>query len=238
VSQRPQNSGDRLAREGSEDSQSPAPGPAQVGNQAQRRSILQFNRGRFLLRSNGRVPVLPRRLSRRLRLPQDVEVVDPRFLSYSHRYLLQAVLATLAMLVVLLFIDSVADVALAAGLGSSVVILFLHPSASAARPRSLIGGHVLALAVGIGCSLLIFSGAAAGVIAASRILSDLSLAASLGLVILIMAITNTEHPPAAGTVLGISMQPLDPVRLAVFLGAIVLLALIQWVLRPRIQDLI
>jgi len=182
--------------------------------------------------------VLPHRLSQRLHLPEEVEVVDPRFLGYSHHYLVQAVLATLAMLVILLFVDSIADAALAAGLGSSVVILFLHPSAPAARPRSLIGGHLLALAVGIGGSVLVFGSPAAATIAASRLFSDLSLASSVGVVILLMAVTNTEHPPAAGTVLGIAMQPLEPVRVVVFILAIVLLALIQLVLRPRIRDLI
>lgn len=238
MSRRPRQKRDRAARQGPEEDQSLGAGPTPPEDRAQRSSILQFRGGRFLLKSNGRVPVLPRRLSRRLRLPQDVEVVDPRFLHYSHRYLLQAVLATIAMLVILLFVDSIADIALAAGLGSSVVILFLHPSAAAARPRSLIGGHALALAVGIGCSALVFSGSSADVINTSRVLSDLSIAVSLGLVILVMAITNTEHPPAAGTVLGITMQPLDPVRLMVFLGAIFLLVLIQWVLRSRIHDLI
>lgn len=191
-----------------------------------------------LFSSDGKLHVLPHRLSERLHLPEDVELIDPRFRRYSHSYLVQAFLATMTMLVILLFVDSLADAALAAGLGSSVVILFVHPSASAAKARSVIGGHTLALLVGVGCSLLIFDSSLGEFIAQNRLFSDSALAIAVGLVILIMAVTNTEHPPAAATVLGIAIQPLDPLRVAVFISAIILLALIHFLFKSRLQDLI
>lgn len=191
-----------------------------------------------LISSDGRLHVLPHRLSEQLHLPEDVEVVDPRFRRYWHSYLVQAILATVTMLFILLFVDSLADAALAAGLGSSVVILYVHPSASAARARSVIGGHTLALLVGMGFSLLFFQSSAGEFIAQNNFVFDLALATSVGLVILIMAVTNTEHPPAAATVLGMAIQPLDPLRTAVFIAAIILLALIHFVFKSRLQDLI
>jgi CBS-domain-containing membrane protein len=181
---------------------------------------------------------LPHEVSERLHLPKEIEVVDPRFRRYWYSYLVQGFLATAAMLVILLFVDSIADAALVAGLGSSVVILFVHPSASAARPRSLIGGHAVGLVVGIGCSLLVFGSPLGDLMEHSRFLSDLSLALSLGLVILIMAVTNTEHPPAAGTVLGMSLQAFDPVTTVVLVVAIIMLSMIQYFLRPHLHDLI
>lgn len=177
-------------------------------------------------------------LSERLHLPEDVKILDPRFRRYSHSYLIQAFLAAVTMLVILLFVDSLADAALAAGLGSSVVILFVHPSSPAAKARSVIGGHTLALLVGVGCSLLFFNSPLVESIGQSSIFSDVGLAASVGLVILIMAVTDTEHPPAAATVLGISMQPLDPFRVAVFIASIVLLAIIHFLLKSHLRDLI
>jgi CBS-domain-containing membrane protein len=191
-----------------------------------------------LLPSDGRVHVLPHRLSKQLHLPEHVEVVDPRFRRYWHSYVVQAVLATVTMLFILLFVDSLADAALAAGLGSSVAILFVHPSASAAKARSVIGGHSLALLFGVGCSLLIFHSSAGEFIAQNQVLSDIALAASVGMVILIMAVTNTEHPPAAATVLGMAIQPIDPLRTAVFIAAIILLALIHLLFKSRLHDLI
>ena len=87
------------------------------------------------LTADGKLHVLPHGLSERLHLPGDVEIIDPRFRRHSHSYLLQAFLATLAMLAILLVVDSLADAVLAAALGSSIVILLVHPSASTARAR-------------------------------------------------------------------------------------------------------
>lgn len=157
--------------------------------------------------TSGRLHILPRRLSQRLHLPEDGQVLDPRFFRYSYSYLLQSGLTALAMLVVLLFVDSLADAALVAGLGSSVLIVFLHPSGPAASPRSSIGGHSLALMVGSVFALLMFSSPVGDFLSQTRWLIDPELALSVGLLILIMAVTNIEHPPAAGTVLGISMRP-------------------------------
>ncbi len=112
----------REAGEGAHREGQPGPtGPVSEGNGEERGSRLR-------LVTSGRLQILPHRLSRRLHLPEDVEVLDPRFFRYSHRYLLQSGLAALAMLAVLLFVDSLADAALVAGLGSSVLIVFLHPS--------------------------------------------------------------------------------------------------------------
>ena len=216
---------------------SEGPGSARVSRNDKPRKVLRFIGGRFVIHSKGKLHVLSREVSERLHLPEDIEVVDPRFRRYWYSYLVQGLLATAAMLIILLFVDSIADAALVAGLGSSVVILFVHPSASAARPRSVVGGHVLGLVVGIGCSLLVFSSPAGGFIEHSRLLSDLSLALSVGMVILVMAITNTEHPPAAGTVLGMSLQAFDPVRTVVFIVAIILLSMMQYMLRSHLHDL-
>ena len=53
-----------------------------------------------------------------------------------------------------------------------------------------------------------------------------------------MAVTDTEHPPAAGTVLGISTRVRDPEIFAILAGAVFLLAVIKRVLRRYLRDLI
>ena len=60
------------------------------------------------------------------------------------------------MLLVLLLVDSVADAVLAAGLGSSAVIIFVHPNSSGAALRHLVGGHLIGLAVGILSAFVLF----------------------------------------------------------------------------------
>ena len=84
-----------------------------------------------------RTNFLSQRFSYVLRSPSRFVIIDPKFSGNSRRYLFQAGLATLAMLALLLFIDSLSQAALAAGLGSSVIILFVHPSSRTATSRSL-----------------------------------------------------------------------------------------------------
>ena len=69
-------------------------------------------------------------------------------------------------------------------------------------------------------------------------LRNLVLAASVGVLIIMMAVTDTEHPPAAGTVLGMSTRTWDPEIFAVIVGAVLLLAAIKRVLRRYLRDLI
>ena len=53
-----------------------------------------------------------------------------------------------------------------------------------------------------------------------------------------MAVTDTEHPTAAGTMLGMSTRTWDPEIFAVIVGAVLLLAVIKRVLRRYLRDLI
>ena len=188
--------------------------------------------------SKGQIRLLPQRLAERLHLPPRVRVVDPQFSQHSHRYLIQAGLAALGMLAILVFVDSLSDAALAAGLGSSVVIVFIHPSSHAAQARSLVGGHGLAILVGSALSLILFAAPVTDFLDDLGLLRDLSLALSVGILILIMAVTDTEHPPAAGTVLGFSTRGWDLSTTVIIIAAVVLLAVIKRLLTPYLRDLI
>ena len=188
--------------------------------------------------SQGHITLLPRRLAESLHLPSRVRVIDPQFSRHSHRYLTQAGLAALGMLAILVFVDSLYYAALAAGLGSSVVIVFIHPSSHAAQARSLIGGHGLAILVGSALSLVLFAAPVAEFLEDVSLVRDLSLAISVGVLILVMAVTDTEHPPAAGTVLGFSTRSWDPSTTVIIIAAVLMLALIKHLLSPYLRDLI
>ncbi len=69
-------------------------------------------------------------------------------------------------------------------------------------------------------------------------LRNLVLAASVGALIIMMAVIDTDHPPAAGTVLGMSTRTWDSEIFAVIVGAVLLLAVIKRVLRRYLRDLI
>jgi len=54
---------------------------------------------------------------------------------------------------------------------------------------------------------------------------------------LLMAITNSEHPPAAGTALGMASREFDILIFLSIIGAVALLAAIKLAIRPYLRDL-
>ena len=87
-------------------------------------------------------------------------------------------------------------------------------------------------------SELRFAGPIGAFLNGAAALRDLTLASSVGMVIIIMAVTDTEHPPAAGTVLGMSIRAWDPLTTLTIVGAVLLLACIKHLLQRYFRDLI
>ena len=143
----------------------------------------------------------------------------------------------MAMLVLLLFFDSLSQAALAAGLGSSVITVFVNPSNRTASYRSVVGGHALALLLGSVFAVLLFAAPVETFLEDLSPVRNLSLAVSVGLLILAMAITDTEHPPAAGTVLGVGTRPWELDTTGIIIGAVLLLAILKYLLRSHLRDL-
>ena len=162
---------------------------------------------------------------------------DPGFVSSPLRFVVQAGLATLVMLAILTFVDSLSTAAISAGLASSVVGVFIAPSNSTARIRSVVGGHGIALLLGSLFSVFLFLTPIETFLGNTEILRLLSLASAVGLSMLLMAMTNTEHPPAAGTALGMASREFDLLIFFSIIGAVALLAVMKLALRPQLRDL-
>lgn len=162
---------------------------------------------------------------------------DPGFVSAPLRFGLQTGLATLAMLAILTFVDSLSTAAIAAGLASSVVGIFIAPSNLTARIRSVAGGHGVALVLGSMFSAILFLAPVEIFLQDRSIVLHFSLALAVGGSMLLMAITNTEHPPAAGTALGMASREFDVLIFFSIIGAVGLLAILKLVLRPYLRDL-
>ena len=162
---------------------------------------------------------------------------DPGFASLPWQFAVQAVLATVVMLAILAFVHSLSSAAIAAGLASSVVGIFIAPSNRTARVRSVVGGHGVALVLGSAFSVLLFLGPVEGFVSDSSIMLNLSLAIAVGLAMLLMAFTNTEHPPTAGTALGMATREFDILIFLSIIGAVTLLAVMKLAIRPYLRDL-
>ena len=163
--------------------------------------------------------------------------LDPGFAGAPLRFAIQAGVAALVMLAILAFVHSLSSAAIAAGLASSVVGIFINPSNPTAKVRSVIGGHWVALALGSMFSVILFLGPVETYLADRTFLLNLSLAVAVGLAMLFMAITNTEHPPAAGTAIGMATREFDILIFLSIIGAVVMLAMIKLAFRPHLRDL-
>ena len=163
--------------------------------------------------------------------------LDPGFAAHPGQFVSQSVLATLALLAVLLFADSLSSAAIAAGLASSVVIIFINPSNRTARIRSVVGGHGVALALGSIFSIILFVGPVEGFLDTASWVRVLSYALVVGLGLLVMAVTNTEHPPAAGIAIGMASREWDWAVFGSIIVAVIVLAALKLVIRSRLQDL-
>ncbi|MFZ9010736.1 MAG: HPP family protein, partial [Anaerohalosphaeraceae bacterium] len=112
-------------------------------------------------------------------------------------YVFQSLLATVSLFCVLIFLEQGEEV-IVASLGATAFVVFALPNNISAQPRNVIGGDIVGLICGCTGFWILsampdsdFFVAEAGVHAFV-----------VGMAMFIMVVTNTEHPPAAGTALG------------------------------------
>jgi len=167
-----------------------------------------------------------------------MKVFDEKFGRNKVRYILQCILATLAVFIVLLILDVVSNAAIIVALGASSFIVFTMPEAQASRPRFLIGGYLVGIAAGCLCHYL----SLVPLLRQLPIIQEFSYvvfgAMSVGLAIFVMVITNTEHPPAASLALGFVLNEFNYRTVIVVLIGIISLVVIKTVLRPVLKNLL
>ncbi len=166
-----------------------------------------------------------------------MRIVDERFLANVWRYVWQCALATLALLVVLLILNVATDAVVIASLGASSFIAFVLPHSRMSSPRRLIGGYLIGTGAGAVCFWLSGVpefGEVAWVAHPEHVIFG---AAAVGLAIFLMAITNTEHPPAAGLALALVLSEWGRMTVIVTLAAIVALSVLKWLLKRWMIDL-
>jgi len=154
--------------------------------------------------------------------------IDSRFRPHWRHYVLQSGLATVAVFGVLMALHH-QNLVVAASLAATAFTVFSMPSSVTARTRNVVGGHLMGIIIGS-----VFAFLPAGYFAEREAFYALAVGCS----IFVMAITNTEHPPAAGTALGMVIAGFSW-RLG--LGALIgvsILSLIQRLLRPWLIDLV
>ncbi len=162
--------------------------------------------------------------------------IDPHFTHRWRTYVGQSAVAALLLWVILLGEDVIANGAIVAAIASSVAIVFFVPHSVASSPVRIIGGHVsavIAAYIVIGFALLFPDS-----IVDATWFNDLLGALAVGLVVLLMSVSNTEHAPAAGTALGLAMRGAPWEAVLFIVTAAVIVAVARVVLGSRLRNLI
>lgn len=145
------------------------------------------------------------------------------------KYVIQSLLATVTIFFILLILNVQDRPIIVSSLGASTFIVFAMPQSMVAKTRNLVGGHAVGFICGTIFSLLLNG---------NFVFSNLSYALAVGLSTFIMVIIDTEHPPAAGTALSLSITGFSlNAFLSVFIS-VTILALVHHFLKPYLIDLI
>lgn len=142
-------------------------------------------------------------------------------------YLYQSFLAALVLALVFLVL-SMENAVVIASIGATAFIVFTMPRNITAKPRRVIGGHTIGLITGSLISLIPHHSVLTGIIV---------YALAVGISIFLMVALDYEHPPAAGTALGIAITGVSlEVTLAVLTSSI-LVSIAHRFLRRYLREL-
>jgi len=165
-------------------------------------------------------------------------IFDKKFRKNTLKYIFQCFLATLTILAVLIFLDVLNEAALITALGASAFIVFTMPTQYSSDSRRLIGGYIVGLVVGF-IFYLISTSEIVSILVGNHTTSLVIFGSlAVGFAIFIMAVTNTEHAPAAGIALGLVISKWDYLTIIFIIIAILWLAGIKIILKKYLMDLI
>lgn len=146
-------------------------------------------------------------------------------------YVFQSFLATFVVFLIILALSVDNDAVIIASIGATAFIVFAMPKAVSSQPRHIIGGHLVGLISGLLVSMI-----PALDIMHETVLTSLIYAISVGSCIFMMVISNTEHPPAAGTALGVAINGASWEVVVTIGASAVLLALIHTLFKENLKD--
>jgi len=166
-----------------------------------------------------------------------VRIIDESFLQTPKNYIIQSLLAVVALAIILFFVEVLTHAAIVAALGASTFIVFAAPQSSTAQPRRLIGGHIVGLICGIVCYFTFLAGPLGELSKDAEYIRWVAAAVTVGLSIFLMTISNTEHAPASGTALGIVAHEWSYQVIVFVLLAAIALSIVRMLLRGHLRNL-
>lgn len=138
-------------------------------------------------------------------------------------YILQSLLATVALFVLVLVLKD--KMVIISSMGATAFIVFAMPKTVSAQTKHVIGGHIVGLASGTVFYLT-----------SLPYLVECPLA--VGFTILFMVALDLEHPPAAGTALAVVINEVSLNAFVTIMLSAVILSQCRYYLRGYLKDLV
>lgn len=156
-----------------------------------------------------------------------------KFKLHWKNYVFQSLFATFAIFLVLLLLNIRREPVIIASIGATTFIIFALPNSITARPRNVIGGQSIGIVSGLLCSLIPHS-----FVVQNDITSSLVYAVAVGLSFFVMVVTDTEHPPASATALGIVIGSFSIWVAVTVVASAVILSVIHVSFKKYLRDLV
>ncbi len=147
-------------------------------------------------------------------------------------YVIQSLAATITIFILFMLVSIQKKPVIVASIAATTFIIFAMPGYITAKPRNVIGGHV----IGMICGFLIPAVPLHHLVPQSVSVS-LLYALAVGASIFLMVITDTEHPPAAGTALGVAIAGFSIKITLTILICVVVLSSVHYIFRDWFRDL-
>ncbi len=100
------------------------------------------------------------------------------------------------------------------------------------------GGHTVAVLSGAAMAAILPILSVDNTAPDTRFVVDIAAALSVGLGALLMVITNTEHPPAAGAAFALVIDPWSWSAILFVISSAIILSVVRIILRPKLTNLL
>jgi CBS-domain-containing membrane protein len=154
----------------------------------------------------------------------ELETILNKFKKIWKYYLLQSLLASIALFIIVLVLGKDKMVVISS-MGATAFIVFAMPTAVSAQTRHVIGGHL----VGLACGTLFY-------FTELPYLFEYPLV--VGIAFFLMVALDVEHPPAAGTALAVVINEVSLDAFATIMIGALVLSQCRYYLRRYLKDLI
>ena len=154
------------------------------------------------------------------------------FKTYWKNYVFQSLAAAATVFVLLLLVSIQKKPVIIASVAATTFIVFAMPGYITARAGNIIGGHVIGMLCGF-----VIPAIPLHYLMSPRVSVSLLFALAVGVSIFIMVITDTEHPPAAGTALGVAIAGFSVKITVTILVCVTILGAVHYFFRDKLRDL-